>query len=50
MIGFIKKLWRRHKVKAADRRMYLDQGRSSAGHGTRDSEHMNRTRWDVNRS
>jgi hypothetical protein len=29
MIGFIRKLWRRHKVKAADRRMYVIQGHSS---------------------
>jgi hypothetical protein len=26
MIGLIRELWRRHKVKAADRRMFLDQG------------------------
>ena len=25
MIGFIKKLWRRHKVKAAEHRTHLDQ-------------------------
>jgi hypothetical protein len=45
MIGFIRKLWRRHKVKAADHRMYQDEERapgdaiedaqriSGAGHG-----------------
>jgi len=27
MIGFIRKLWRRHKAKAADHRMYQDQER-----------------------
>ena len=26
MIGFLRKVWRRHKVKAAEHRMYLDQG------------------------
>jgi|HubBroStandDraft_2_1064218.scaffolds.fasta_scaffold40537_4 hypothetical protein len=25
MIGFIRKLWRRHRVKAAEHRTYLDQ-------------------------
>jgi len=36
MIGFIRKLWRRHKVKAADHRMSLDRGRSQ-GHGADDA-------------
>ncbi len=26
MIGFLRKVWRRHKVRAAEHRMYLDQG------------------------
>jgi hypothetical protein len=39
MIGFIWKLWRRHKVKAAEHRMYLDQERSS-GHGPEDTQRM----------
>jgi hypothetical protein len=39
MIGFIRKLWRRHKVKAAEHRMYLDQGRSS-GRGLEDTQRM----------
>jgi hypothetical protein len=37
MLGFIKKLWRRHKVKAAEHRMYLDQGHSS-GHTIEDAQ------------
>jgi hypothetical protein len=49
MIGFVRKLWRRHKVKAADRRMFLDQGHSSPRHSTGDSEHMIQASWDVNR-
>ena len=28
MLGFIRKLWRRHKAKAADHRLYQDQERS----------------------
>jgi len=39
MIGFIRKLWHRHKVKAADRRTYLDQEHTS-GHGTADAQQM----------
>ena len=39
MLGFIRKLWRRHKVKAADRRIYLDQGHS-LGHATGDAQRI----------
>jgi hypothetical protein len=39
MIGFIRKLWRHHKVKAAKRRMYLDQEHSS-GHGIDGAQHI----------
>ncbi len=49
MIGLIRKLWRRHKVKAADRRVFMDQGRGPS-HGTGDSEHMINSHWDVNRN
>jgi hypothetical protein len=35
-MGFIRKLWRRHKVKAADRRIFMDQGHSS-GHALEDA-------------
>jgi hypothetical protein len=41
MLGLIKKLWRRHKVKAAEHRIYRDQGRSS-GHGMDDAQRMMR--------
>ena len=39
MIGFIRKLWRRYKVKAADRRMYLDQ-EHSLGHAIDDAQRI----------
>jgi hypothetical protein len=39
MIGFIWKLWRSHKVKAAERRVFLDQVHSS-GHEPDDAQHM----------
>jgi len=39
MIGFVRKLWRHHKVKAADRRIFRDQGRSP-GHARGDAEFM----------
>ncbi len=48
MIGFIGKLWRRHKVKAADRRVFMDQGRLP-GHATGDSQHISNMNWDLNR-
>jgi hypothetical protein len=39
MIGFIRKLWRRHKDKAAEHRVFLDQGRSP-GHAVEDAQRM----------
>ena len=39
MLGFITKLWRRHKAEAADRRIYLDQGHS-LGHATDDAQRI----------
>jgi hypothetical protein len=39
MIGLVRKLWRRHRVKAAERRLYLDQEHSS-GHGADDAERI----------
>jgi hypothetical protein len=35
-MGFIRKLWRRHKAKAADRRIFMDQ-RYVAGSAERDT-------------
>ncbi len=33
MFFLIRKLWRRRQAKAAERRVYLDQGRQQGGHG-----------------
>jgi hypothetical protein len=49
MIVFVRKLWRRHKVKAADRRVFRDQGRVPR-HGTGDSEHMITESWSKDRT
>jgi hypothetical protein len=38
-MGFIRKLWRRHKVKAADRRIFGDQ-RLSSSHVEDDAPRM----------
>jgi hypothetical protein len=39
MIGLIRKLWRHHKVKAADRRVYLDQGHAP-GNAIQDAQRI----------
>jgi hypothetical protein len=44
MIGFIRKLWRRHKVRAAEHRTYMDQ-RYVPGHDAGDATG---TSWNPN--
>jgi hypothetical protein len=39
MMGFMRKLWRRHRVKARDRRMFIDQ-EHQASHGVDDAPVM----------
>jgi len=50
-MGFIRKLWRRHKVKAAERRVFMDQDQEHApGHvldDARRTAEVNRLRSQI---